>query len=273
MSAGPGAPADAAAGEQRCQDELGHILGQRRDRGQDQCRRTTEKHRHRQLLAPFRCARVVEAAALADLPVHARRPRVVDLHPVDPEVVAGSVGIFGVNEGQSQEGATVLGPRGDDRQPAEIDATGLYFAHRPRSGRLCTKPQTRGHQVPRRPQRSQVGRKRPLDELDGSTHELRRATAEGHLRPTSSAKEIGREREIAALDPGKQKRRSAGRDDPPMDLRHLEPRINRRFNLCNITVAAELRDKRSQVGETHFVHPREHSISCKSTVSIVLEVQ
>ena len=177
-------------------------FGQRRYRSQDQCRRSTNKNRDRKLLAPCRCARVVEAAAFSDLPVHTRGSGVVHLHPVDPEVVACSVGILSVNEGKGQERATVLGPRGHDRQPTEINISGLDFAHRSRSARLRTKPQSRRHEVSRGPQRTEIRRKGPLYKLDGSTYELRWSTAEGHLRPASRAKEIGREREIAALDPG-----------------------------------------------------------------------
>ena len=82
-----GAAREPLAGDERGEQQLGHVLGQRRDRGEDQRRRAAEEDRHRQALAARFGRRVVEAAALADLPVHARRARVVDLQAVDAEVV------------------------------------------------------------------------------------------------------------------------------------------------------------------------------------------
>ena len=95
-----------------------------------------------------------------------------------------------------------------------------------------------------------------LDKLDSSTHELRRAPAEGHLGAASSAEEVGHERKVAPLDPGEEKGRPTSGDNPPVDLRHLEVRINRCIDNRNVTVAAELRDKRPQVGKTDIVHER-----------------
>ena len=41
-----------------------------------------------------------------------------------------------------------------------------------------------------------------IERYGGTTHELRRATAEGHLCPSGGAEEIRHEREITTLDPG-----------------------------------------------------------------------
>ena len=51
MWTGPGTSPDATTGEQRRQHEFRNILGQRRNRRQDQRWRTTDKHRHRKPLA------------------------------------------------------------------------------------------------------------------------------------------------------------------------------------------------------------------------------
>ena len=74
------------AEEERGDEKLGHALGQRRDRREDERGRTAEEDRERQRRAPRLGFVVVEPAALRDLPVDARRPRVVDLHAVDAEV-------------------------------------------------------------------------------------------------------------------------------------------------------------------------------------------
>ena len=58
------------AGDERRQQQLGHVLGQRRDRRQDQRRRAAEEHGGRQPLSARLGHGVVIPAALADLPVH-----------------------------------------------------------------------------------------------------------------------------------------------------------------------------------------------------------
>ena len=203
MRTGPGTSPDATTGEQRRQDEFGNVLGQRRHRGQDQRRWSADKDRDRKRLAPRRGARVVKAAALADLPVHSRRPRVVDLHPIDPEVVAGAVGILGVDEGQSQERAAVLGPRGDDRQATEIDVTGLDLAHRPGS---CS---TSYRDADPAATRSLADHNEPRSGgNDRWTNSTARRTSCAGRRPNAisarrgGAEEIGREPEVAVPRPG-----------------------------------------------------------------------
>ena len=61
------------AGDERGEHQLGHVLGQRRDGREDERGRPAKKHRDRQRLFARLGDLVVEAAALADLPVHARR--------------------------------------------------------------------------------------------------------------------------------------------------------------------------------------------------------
>ena len=78
--------------------------------------------------------RVVEAAALADLPVHAGRARVVDLQAVHAEVGrALALGVLGVDEGQGDEGAAVLAPAGQDGQPVEAHVARHDLADRSRA--------------------------------------------------------------------------------------------------------------------------------------------
>jgi hypothetical protein len=78
-----GAALETTAGDERGEHQLGHVLGQRRDRGEDERRRPAEEDGHGQALTPALGHRVVEAAALADLPVHPGRPLVVDVEAVD----------------------------------------------------------------------------------------------------------------------------------------------------------------------------------------------
>jgi hypothetical protein len=80
--------------------------------------------------------------------------------------------------------------------------------------------------------------------------------AERHFCAARGTEKIGHEREIAALDSGEEQRRSTGGDDPSMNLRHFEPRIDRRLDDRDVPPFSELGNEGPQVGETHFVHPR-----------------
>ena len=99
------------AEEERRDEELGHALGQRRDRPEDERGRPAEEDRERERLSLRLGGVVVEPAALADLPVDARRARAVDLDPVHPEVrLAGLLGVFRIDERQREERSAVSGP-------------------------------------------------------------------------------------------------------------------------------------------------------------------
>src|SRR5262249_9726182 len=58
----------------------------------------------------------MKPAALLDLPVQPGGMRVVDLHSINAEVVFFSLGMFGVDERQSDEWTAIFLPRGQDRQ-------------------------------------------------------------------------------------------------------------------------------------------------------------
>src|SRR4030095_3244054 len=62
---------------------------------------------------------VVDPAALADLPVHAGRLRVVDVHAVDAEVARVRLRVLGEHETERDEAPAVAGPQLEDRQRPE----------------------------------------------------------------------------------------------------------------------------------------------------------
>src|SRR6187401_2904798 len=86
------------AGNERGQHQLGHVLGQRRDGGQNQRGRTAEEYGGGKLLASPLGDGVVVATALPDLPVHAGGACVVYLHAIHSEVVPRFVGMRRVDE-------------------------------------------------------------------------------------------------------------------------------------------------------------------------------
>jgi len=57
-----------------------------------------------------------------------------------------------------------------------------------------------------------------------------------------------------------------------MDLCHLESRVNHRFDLDDVAIAAEMRNECSQIGETHFVHPR-NIVQCVRNTYLLLTVR
>ena len=118
MRAGAGTGVEPLAGDEGSQEQLGHVLRQRGDRREDQGRRSTQKDRHRQVLAQGLGASVMESAALADLPVHPGACRVVHLHPVDAQVGDLGFRMLGVDQGQREERSSVLRP-GGQRRPGE----------------------------------------------------------------------------------------------------------------------------------------------------------
>ena len=177
--------------------------------------------------------------------MHTGRPLVVDLHPVDPEVVAGAVGILGVDQRQCEKGAAVLRPRGDHRQFLEIHRRGTYLAHGSRRLRPDTHLETGRHQIARRPDFCQAGWKAGSGELHSAADQSFRPPPKGHLRATLGAEEVGHKREVAALDRGEEKGRTTRSNHPPVDLRNLQPGVHGRLDNLQITVTIELLDEAS----------------------------
>ena len=122
---------DALAGQQGSHHELANIFGQRCDGGENQSRRSTEENGNGKRLVELLGNGVVKSAALANLPVHARRPGIVPLQAVHAKIVALVLGMFGIHQGQRNEWATVLLPGGKNRQAVQVGRLIDYLQHRP----------------------------------------------------------------------------------------------------------------------------------------------
>jgi hypothetical protein len=124
------------------QDQLGHVLGERRDGREYQRGRAAEEHRDGERLSGGLGLVVVEAAALVYLPVHPRRARVEALHAVHAEVVLGRRGVLGVDEREREEGASVLLPC---RQHGQlVEPRGPVNDLRDRRARDLLRPELQG---------------------------------------------------------------------------------------------------------------------------------
>ena len=240
--------AHLAALQQRGQHQLGHVLGQRTDRRQDQRRGAAHQQGEGQGPALPLGGVVVEAAPLLYLPVHAEGALVVPLHAVHAEVVVAGFRVLGVDQGEGDEVAAVLGPGLEQGQPRQV---GLRLAALGDGGgahRLQAHPQRLPGQPPPGPQlaRRQIGQ--VLGEVDQLAQEPPRPRAEGQLHPPRRAEEVGHAREVGALDVAEQQRRAASGDDPAVDLGDLEVGGDRRLHVDDLLLTPQQVQELAEVG-------------------------
>ena len=159
--------------------------------------------------------------------------------------------MLSVDRRQGDERSPVLGPGGERRQPAEIGAVADHLAYRPRAAALEADTQQIESDVAGLPQlagrrRQQLGRQGgdPPDPLG-------RLTAEGQARAIGGAEEIADQREVRPLDSGKEQRRAAGGDHPPVNLGDLLLGADRGVNGDQLAIAAQLVDETAEISETH----------------------
>ena len=101
-----------------------------------------------------------------------------------------------------------------------------------------------------------AGRRRQqcLGQLDQTPDELQRARPEGELRPAGGPEQVGDEGKRRAGNVGEQQRRPAGGDDPPVNLRRFEDRVDRRLDDRQVAVTPQPVDERTKVGESATRH-------------------
>src|SRR5262245_37996923 len=104
------------ATQQRCENQLRYVFRQRRDRGNDQCRRPTKKDCHRQRLFHLLSRVIMKAATFLNLPMQSGSARVISLHAINAEVVLPRDRVLGINQWQRDERSTVLMPRSQHRE-------------------------------------------------------------------------------------------------------------------------------------------------------------
>jgi hypothetical protein len=102
------------------------------------------------------------------------------------------------------------------------------------------------------PQPSRTRRKQFLGELNDSPNQLHGPLAERNLRPPGGAKQVGDEPEVRPNHVCKEKRRSTGCYDAPMDLGDFKSRVYRGIDSNEIVRTTELIDEGSKVGERHL---------------------
>ena len=85
--------------------------------------------------------------------------------------------------------------------------------------------------------------------MDQPLDQPQRTLAKRELGAARGAEQIGDEREVGAGDVGEEKRRATRSDDPAMNFRGLEIRVDRRRDLDEIVVAAQPIEKRAEIGK------------------------
>ena len=91
----------------------------------------------------------------------------------------------------------------------------------------------------------------PICRLLASRGHVPAELAKRYLRPASGAKQVGDQPEIGTCDVGKQERRPAGRDHASVNFRNLQPRLDASLHSDEVVGAAEVIEKRSEVGKRH----------------------
>ena len=239
--------AQASAQRQAREQELADVLGQRRDRGQDQGGRAAQEDVHGQRPAEALGLGQVEPAALADLRVHADRSVVEELAAVHAQVVAAGPRVLGVHERQGQETAPVAGPgpeRGQALEPRRI-VDHLRDARAARA--LEPDPRQAGQRAALRPELARAGRDELLGQAGRLGDELGGQLPERELDPSRAAEEVRHQRERGARHAPEEERRAAGGDHPAVDLGHLEVRVDRRLDLDQLAGGAQPVDEGVQV--------------------------
>ena len=134
-------PGQPLAGDQRRQQQLRDVLGQRRDRRQDQRRRPAQHHRGRQRLAgrprPRRSGIPRPCRSASACRCWPRRRRGAGTWPGCGRVRAA---MLGVDQRQGDERPAVLGPAGERRQPIETRLAGDHLGDRPQAAAAQARP-------------------------------------------------------------------------------------------------------------------------------------
>src|SRR5207237_6452200 len=78
-----------------------------------------EKNRHRQRLVHFFGSAIMKAATFLNLPMQPRGPRIVDLHPVNPQIMFLCDWVFRIDQRERDEWPAVFVPSRKHRQLIE----------------------------------------------------------------------------------------------------------------------------------------------------------
>src|SRR2546425_4390445 len=119
------------AAEQRGQNQLRYVFRERRNCRHDQRGRPAEKDSYGERLIHFLRNAIMKAAALLNLPMQPRGPRIVDLHPVNPQIMFLCDWVFRIDQRERDEWPAVFMPSRKHRQLIESHRWFDDLRHRP----------------------------------------------------------------------------------------------------------------------------------------------
>jgi hypothetical protein len=192
----------------------------------------------------------VEAAALADLHVHAQRALVEDLPAVHAQVRPVAARVLGQHQRQRQEPPAVARPALRRRQRGETRWILLHVEHRPVAAALRADSRQRGEERAPRPELAEAGREELARQRGRLADQRLGPRAERELDAALRPEEVGRERERAAAHVAEEQRLAAGRDHAPVDLRHLELGVDLGRDLGELALGPQPLEEFAQVARS-----------------------
>ncbi len=188
------------------------------------------------------------------LPVQADRSRVVPLQPVHAQVALPGHRVPGVRESQVEEYSTVLRPRCDARQPAEVDVRAVQ--HPVLAGRRAHPPRwdrAKLHDLSQRlPQASGADRQfRPQQRGDPVADAIEPVHAERERHPALGPEDVDRQWHRTAPRPLEQQRRAARPHHPLDDLADLQMGIDRHPDPAQLAVPLQPGEEVTQIVIRH----------------------
>ena len=198
---------------------------------------------------------IVEPAALADLPVHPRGARIVDLHAVDAEVARARLRVLGEDEPERDEAPAVAGPELKVRERGEVRAR-RHLLRGAAAHPLGPHREHAGSAPAQAPQVAERARREGVQHLlQLRAHRGRRAP-ERQLDPTPRSEHVDREREFRAAHVLEQQRRAIGAHLAARDLADLARPVHLASHALEIAAALQLRDEVRESAHALHREPR-----------------
>ena len=249
---------NAMAGEHTGKCQLGKALGQRHHCRDGKRRCATHKNRHLEPLSACHRRRMVHADAAVELVVQANLMIALvfvatQLHAVHAEIGvlrAGVVGIFGVNDWQRDEGATVVRPTGHLWQTGEGNFVGQHRTPTHAFGQHGERIVWRSPVPPWLLQRFCW-----VDFEFYQSPDTVEGIGEDPFNASLGSIKIDEHGKGRAMRFGKQHGRATCAKQPPLNFRYLQVWIDRMIDLDKLPLGAQGRDTGLKSFKSHRGNP------------------
>src|SRR2546430_2621698 len=189
----------------------------------------------------------MKAATFLNLPVQPGRPRIVDLHPVNPQIMFLCDWVLGIDQRERDEWAAVLMPGSEHGQLVESHRWFDDFIHRTPRNVARTQFEKISHQRTMSPKFRPVRTQQRLSDAHQFLNERFRLRPKGEFDPFLCSKQIRDDWKATSLHLLEQQRRAAALDYAPMDLGDFEVRIDFGVDCDEIVFATQEIEERAKV--------------------------